>query len=109
MFQWCFNSVSRVFHGCFKGVSWVFHGCLKVLHSGFKGFSRIFQGCFNCVLRLFQECYKDVSRMVLEVFFFNDVREGVKNTQRGRGMNLATFGSEYVTPPKIAAYQMYPP
>ena len=34
----------------------------------------------------------------------------VSKTPRGGGpINLATFGSEYVTPPKIAAYQMYPP
>ena len=40
---------------------------------------------------------------------YNTVREGVKNPQRGGGpINLATFGRRYVTPPKNAAYQMYP-
>ena len=34
----------------------------------------------------------------------------VSKTPRGGGpINLATFGCQYVTPPKIAAYQMYPP
>ena len=37
------------------------------------------------------------------------IREGVKNTQRGGSINLATFGRRYVTPPKIGAYQMHPP
>ena len=34
----------------------------------------------------------------------------VSKTPRGGGpINLATFGHEYVTPPKTATYQMYPP